>query len=524
MGNKVKAVQKNKNEEGQLEVFLHDPGMTLLHRVGLAGLWMTLEQLEKENGGRAELGKGTWSRSPSGVTIRWQGDGVDFFQELFKRSFKIDDNGLVWLAALGEPSLNPEAAIVLNEALLGTFLQHGKTRKADNSSKPTGRLSCTFDDISYVLQYHRFTKYSHQDQPFSPEKANALAGWLCPGGAVRHSGFGQKTALEEEPSRALALRYAPVGVIYFEIRSRRPGIRPKYAFVIPCIKNLERYAAVRSVFIKQGVSVLYASGTADAGYRVLTEMHSAGLLADMDLASCRVISFGTVPWSTQQKTRVELATVHAANSPAIEVYKRCRHALPNRPVKPNDKDPFWDIPQVPDMVALNLSNGQPWWNGFSDFVADKSVRDHVFNYEKGGLADMVSDETVMPPGPEKTIIEACHEAWRRRMGRIGEKARREGSSFPDQIRREFEKTRVEFARCKNAAALRQTLTDFWARGGPLPPLQEGWRDVLPLLDDLHWRKARDLALLALASYKPASKQEEEALKGQEGDVEEDYDE
>ncbi len=36
----------------------------------------------------------------------------------------------------------------------------------------------------------------------------------------------------------------------------------------------------------------------------------------------------------------------------------------------------------------------------------------------------------------------------------------------------------------------------------------------PLLDEMHWSKVRDLALLALASYKPASKEEEEALAAQ----------
>jgi CRISPR-associated protein Cas8a1/Csx13 len=70
--------------------------------------------------------------------------------------------------------------------------------------------------------------------------------------------------------------------------------------------------------------------------------------------------------------------------------------------------------------------------------------------------------------------------------------------------------RIGFARCKNAAMLRQTLTDFWARAGALPDLQEAWPDVLPLLHG-RWREARDLALLALASYKPQSREETKAL-------------
>jgi CRISPR-associated protein Cas8a1/Csx13 len=113
---------------------------------------------------------------------------------------------------------------------------------------------------------------------------------------------------------------------------------------------------------------------------------------------------------------------------------------------------------------------------------------------------------------EQIFVRACHEAWRRRMGQLGERARREGASFRDLVGREFERLRVGFARCKNAATLRETVTDFWARaGGPLPGLQSGWQELLPLLGEKNWRKAKDLALLALASYQPTSKEEEKAL-------------
>jgi CRISPR-associated protein Cas8a1/Csx13 len=98
------------------------------------------------------------------------------------------------------------------------------------------------------------------------------------------------------------------------------------------------------------------------------------------------------------------------------------------------------------------------------------------------------------------------------MAQIGEKARRERSSFQDQVNREFTRLRVAFSRSKNAASLREVVTDFWARGGPTKPLQTGWRDVLGLLDEKNWRKAKDLALLALASYRPETKDEAEALE------------
>ena len=127
---------------------------------------------------------------------------------------------------------------------------------------------------------------------------------------------------------------------------------------------------------------------------------------------------------------------------------------------------------------------------------------------------MVENKKAFPYGPERLFVMACHDAWRRRMGQIGEKAKRERSDFGSQVNREFERVRVSFSRCKNAASLRESITDFWSRGGrPLKPLQDGWSDILVLLDNENWQKARDLVLLALASYKPATKQETEALEG-----------
>ena len=352
---------------------------------------------------------------------------------------------------------------------------------------------------------------------YSPQGFNLLAGWHFPGGVVRHTGLGQKsTALEEPPDRALALRFAPIGAIYFQIRSRGGGVKPRYALVLPEIQDLDKYANARECFLKYGVQQFFVAGMAEAGFRVLSELEAANLLGNIRSAFCRVISFGTVPWSRQQKTRVKLMTVRAGSEKALRTFNLCRQFLIPRLVKPENADSFWDIQQIPDLVARNLSEGCPWWLDFSDFVSDQDRRKHVFGYEKGGLAKMVQDKGAFPEGPERTFVMACHEAWRRRMGQIGEKAKREGSSFQDQIRREFERLRVVFSRCKNAASLREAVTDFWARGGgSIKPLQDGWRDVLSMLSEKDWRKAKDLVLLALASYQPATKEESEALEPQE---------
>jgi len=511
MDEKIDNPRETAYARGQMSIDLFGPGMTPLHKAGLAGLWMTLEALEKD-GSKASLANGSWRRDATCVTLSWSGNPKTFFDALFRESFKIDSNGLIWFPALGEPMDNPHHAVVLQEAILGSFLQHGRTRESDRSADPQGNISVDGDEACVPLLFHRIRKYVHQKHDFDAIRTNPLAGWHFPGGAVRHVGLGQSsTALEESPGGALVLRYAPVGTIYFEIRHKGGGVRPKYAIVIPEITDLGRYAAARRCFLKYGVQQLYVSGAGEAGLRVLAELKATDLLRDIRSAFCRVISFGTVPWSPQQKTRVDLVTVRGRSEASLQTFRLCQHVFEKRLVRPKSGDPYWDVPQVPDLVARNMSEGRYWWQDFAAFVGDVGRGRHVFHYEKGGLAKMIESRDALPGGPERAFVVACHDAWRRRMGRLSGKAKREGSSFVDAVDREFERLRVSFSRCKNAVSLREAITDFWARAGsPLKPLQDGWREVIDLLDEKNWRKARDLALLALASYKPAT-QEEEAL-------------
>jgi CRISPR-associated protein Cas8a1/Csx13 len=461
----VKRVGAAKGQQRELSIHLFGPGMTTLHKVGLAGLWMTLKALEDDADAMARLRQagGAWERHETSVIVRWEGNPTQFFKVLFHEAFKIDTHGLLWFPALGTPSANPEHAVVLQEAILGSFLQHGRTRMADPSQKPQGTLPVQPDEVPLVLRFHRVTQYAHQDGPFSPTSVNHLKGWHVPGGVERHVGLGQdRTALQEPPERALALRFAPIGAIYFEIRRRGGGVRPRYALLLPDIAHLERYARARGSFLKYGAQQLYAAGTVEAGFRVLAELQASGLSADIGSAYCRVISFGTVPWSPQQKTRVDMYTVRLNSAHVLRTFALSQQLFVPRLVRRENGEPFWDIPQVPDLIARNLAQGREWWAGFAEFIADAERRDHVLGYrrhrttkrlmrialgEKGGIGHMVEDREAFRYDRDQAFVMACHEAWRRRLGQLGDRARREGASFRDLHDREFERVRVAFSRC-----------------------------------------------------------------------------
>ena len=495
-----------------LVINLFSPGMTMLHKAGLAGLWMTLEALEKENEGIASFqnGSGSWERTDYSVSLHWHNDPDTFFETLFEKSFKIDSNGLLWFPGLGNPANNLMHAAILQEAVLGSFLQHGRTRQSDPSQQPNGDLSFQIDKFVYSMKFHRIKYYIHQDAKFQSQGINTVTGWLIPGGVVRHSGFGAKsTALEESPAFCLALRFAPVGVIYFKIESLTTGHEPHFCLVMPEITNLKDYAVTRKIFTKYELSNLQLAGAVQAGLEVLAELEVAKLTTDKKNIECRVISFGTVPWSSQQKTRVEIETVKSSSKTILEMFRNCRILFKARLINTKNGRVFWNIPQLTEFVARNLNSGRKWWEGFAEFAGNKALREHIVNYEKEGLGNMINKTATFEEGPERKFVFACQEAWHRRLGQIGKNSRLKRSSFSNQANREFTNQCLIFSQCKTEDSFRTAVINFWVKsGGPIKPLQEGWRDILPLLSGKNWKKGKDLALLSLVSYKSSVKNED----------------
>jgi CRISPR-associated protein Cas8a1/Csx13 len=137
---------------------LFAPGMTLLHKAGLAGLWMTLNGFEERG---LQLKVGSWKLADRSIELHWT-DRAAFFKSLFANSFKLTKSGLIWLAGLGDPADNLQQAVIIHNAVLGTFLQHGQTRKADPSSRRTGAASFELGDETLAVHFQRVSSYAHQ--------------------------------------------------------------------------------------------------------------------------------------------------------------------------------------------------------------------------------------------------------------------------------------------------------------------------------------------------------------------------
>ena len=510
---------------GQLICRLDRLGMTSLHRVGLAGLYMTLDAFDHDDRTKAELTTSglTWTLSERRVSLDFSdGNEAAALEKLLELAFQID-GGFFKLPGLERGALPTlEQRWLLYQALLGTFLQFGPHRPTQKK----GALAIEVDGKQMrIPEFGPIIRYRHQQaaKDFLTSKGRLaadveIAGWLYPGGAQRHVGW-KDSSLREPSELAFCLLFAPVGAIFFLISSRARGRKARTALVLPQFKSLRGYAKLRRYVADGGVQRLTAASPTDAALRFATLAQAADLADELG-ANIRVLTFGIVDWNEKQKSRTGAVSVSPLQLPGLHNYELASAIFENRwqRVKPKtDRRGNITIPEhyfvrpftAREIIADNVANRRPWFSGFADYMASAATRVPL-QFERKELFAMTQEAEYEHPR-ERVFIEACHEAWRRRLGQLGERSRREGIAFNRLASGDYEKLRASLSRCKNAPTLRAVLTDFWARGGSLPSLRDGWMEILPLLDDAQWRKARDLALLGLASYQPATPAEEQAL-------------
>lgn len=509
-----------------MELRLSAPGMTSLHKAGLAGLYMTLKAFD----GQGKKIKGLqWQLMPDRVILQWT-DAMpnSAFSELVKEAFLTDKEGFFRFPGLeSEQTPSIEQRHLLNNALLNSFLQFGPHRKTGNKKV----LSYQVDDkLVWIKEFAPVSKYRHQEAAKDFIGGNGfkklveLAGWLYPGGAQRHVAHSGST-LADPPEKALCLLFAPVGCIYFSISSMIKGRKTRGAVLVPAISNLDEYMQIRQIVASQGVLELTASGASDALLRFISLLKGNAVANNFSSLSgnsmeCRLITFGVVDWNENQKSRTMTRNIIVGEIKGLNNYFYANAIFRNRwqmvkakeDKKGNIVEPeryFVSARTAREIIAENIAAGKPWFVDFAKYFSDKEIRKQLL-YERKELNEMVQ-KAEYENERERLFVGACHDAWRRQLGKLGDRARREKADFTSLANRASEKLRMSVSRCRNAKDLRETVVDFWARSGPIKALQENWHDILPLFDEKNWRLAKDLALLALASYHSESQEEEAAL-------------
>jgi len=211
----------------QIQLHLGDPGMTLMHRAGLAGLWMTLEQLEST---RDRPGNLSWQRDNRSVSLSWEGSDREVLDWLLGQAFQVDGDGLIALTGLNPQAMDRQTRVTVHQGMLGTLLQHNKTHQATGQQT----VALEVDEREVTVKYKALKSYVHQTfanklcdgKGKLQRKPIDVAGWINPGAAVRHVAFSSQTSFQELPEMVLALLFAPMGCQFLAAIARSREARP----------------------------------------------------------------------------------------------------------------------------------------------------------------------------------------------------------------------------------------------------------------------------------------------------------
>jgi len=492
-----------------LSIDLFEPGMGPLHRAGLGGLAATLRWIDdRVTADRRPTGR--WSFNDRRVELAWDAPkGTAFFRRLYELSFQLQD-GLIHLPGSYPVESPPQPWIKaeLQQGLSMTILQFGPNRKA------TGFDVKRYDDgngHSLQIQHQHLVGYTHQraweDLVTSNGALKArvpISGTIAPGFVQRHVAYDGATTIEQPPGPAIALHFALVGTLSLMI-DRKTGV-----MIVPDVEDLIRFVRRRGLLTPREAKDCRVSSPADAALQAQLRLVKEEAGSTLRIDRCLAVLFATKSWNKKQKARATVLDVEP--SPAdLERFEVAMQSLAPRialarPKEPGlPPEPFWVDSVVRPLVAENLAAGRPWFHDFRRLIvspdgSDDEQKVRLLGYEREGLRAMI--DLPWSDQGEEALVEAVHKAMEMQFAKIGEDAKGDPITFGNRCQRQMERWRLSFAGAKTPDEVRRALTDLWSRVGQVPLLRDTWRNILPLLcEDRRWQLNRDLALLALASYK-----------------------
>lgn len=507
---------------------LFAPGMSPMHRIGLGGLACTLDALqcaftenkisESDLPARFQAGIPPWEITEETITLHFKKPerAADYLRKLFEFGFGIQTEGLIYLPGQFKGKVDLPVLADLQTGMMLTFLQHGSSRKIEKQESTVHYLCPADEKLKIPVIFRKCTWFKHQagwkelvgasgclkNQPVK------LDGSIYPGAAVRHFAYKNQSAFKEPLEQILPLFFSLVGCLSLPV-NRGVGV-----LLAPEVRNLQDFIRIRPML-----------NPANAHQHRATNLEDAILQAKLRTNpqwGFYAIKFQPTPWGSQQKSRVHTCHVGPVDNSVMLKYQRVYESLPPRTVadsskpkahhRPNsiEEDPqtgFRVDSVVRPLIATNLAKQSPWYSGFTTLMTKnnpatgKPFRNQL-SFESKGINQMISDSSMWDEEGESLLVRAIHEAIRQTLGRIRSETDGVNSlTAGTQVRwnRFREKLRLDLAGSKTSGQLRFVLVDLFSRGKTNPTLQSEWSKILPVIR-ADWQLARDLSLLALASY------------------------
>ena len=504
--------------ENSLTIDLFEPGMGPLHRAGLGGLAATIRRLKLSS----EEGFDFDERR---LKLTWRSeDCAGFFRRLYENAFDLRE-GLIHLpGSYDSVEPTPEVKAELQQGMALTILQFGPNRKAGG---PARERTFEVDGQPVVVTHQNLIGYTHRaawkDLLTTKGKLKPLveiSGTIAPGFVQRHVAHAA-TKIEQRPGLAIALHFALVGTLAMRI-----GLKSA-VLLVPDVDDLVAFARRRGALTPRTPRQCHVANPADAALQAHLRLLKASAGDTLGLGRCLAVRFAAQSWNEKQKTRAEVLDTEpevldvGVNRRSLIRFEVAMLELAPRVFRPRyqsegqPREPSYWVPSlVRPLVAENLAMGRPWFQDFRKLVvagdgSNDEQRLRQLAFERKGLQAMIdlpSDDK-----REELLIVAIHQAMWQRFGKLWDDSQRNPTTFRNRKDRQMQEWRLAFAHAKTADGFRDALADLLSRAGQVPALMESWREIRPLFSDSdRWRLNRDLALLALASYRGSGKEDDDA--------------
>ncbi|MBI1893415.1 MAG: type I-MYXAN CRISPR-associated Cas8a1/Cmx1 [Candidatus Rokubacteria bacterium] len=527
---------------------LSDRGMGVLERAGLAALHMTLRAAEEQSADLRPLRWTAGDLTPDSVTLRWKEKGERAFKKLFEYAWQVRD-GVFYLPGVHREDEQKEFAyrrVPTHNGLLGTFLQHINVQPR---AKEVTRITEQVEEDKQITVQFKVVRRSHikpiRDlkklflRKSLTTKPVTLSGWVMPGIAPR---YGTEKAWQGHARLALLLMLAPIACLYLRLK----GKGSNRIVVAPDVSDLDEFSKVRPTLLLSP-DAADAASLGDAGLRFAAEYATRSLHQEMPVA-CRVVAMGKVDYYRSQSVRKAVLDVKPALS-SVERYQNLLGAFPNTYVSLRDVAPatsesvvdavlqsddddaedqrasgYFRVPSGRGRIADNIVAGRPWYSDlFTPLVWDvyglerqrkksrgTSVERIYFkniSYQRRNLMELIQEQEMWDTESERYFVEAFWEILASLYAQEAKAVERGGSrKVEDRLDDLNEDIRRSLMRAKTRVLLRGYLAELFAKGGRQPALVQNRAEIWKLMDHpWEWKRARDLALLALATYQSKEK-------------------
>ncbi len=465
----------------ELRLSLLDPNTLLPHRAGLAGLALALSLIDPNN---APL---TWNITADTVNLRWEGTDKDAIQWLLSQTYQIQD-GYLNVPAL---KLDRQARYTFTEGVTATLLQHSKQRNRDkntvslNFTIEAGQPEIKLEFRPVIDCYYTRDISDAFDKKGSFKNAIALKGHHLPG-LVECFVNG---AYQESATGFLSLLFLPLACSYYKL----PGFLA--ALVIPEVINLVEWVTQRqesSGQIFQRLKAPYAdfrsSGAGESALRFLLREKVIAGAKPMQIRYCEVYQLGKQPWDGNQAYLKQAVYRVEVKTEILELYDIAEQLFPAK-VRLTDKGESWlAISKVLPWLSENLVVGKPWYSGFYEFYKPNDL------YERKGLVDMTTNLTTN----EQILFDAVQGAFSVYLRGQIVQAQKQGRKldYPQVT----DKVIYRLQRPSTQQQFATAVVDFLSQFRSKAARAAGAQIYTWLHRESNWRQARDLVLLAIATY------------------------